>query len=70
MGFDVTTGSVSTSTPPTGATAETNGATGIIIDNTTSTAGASNIYYMPLASQACGTGGTGGCAIQISQAAP
>jgi hypothetical protein len=70
MGFDVTSGTITSSTAPTGATAEANGTTAIIIDNITSTAGTSNIYYMPLASQACGTGGTGGCAIQILQAAP
>ncbi len=71
MGFDVTSASISSATTPTGATAEAGGASGIIVDNTSNFGGASNIYYTPLADQACPTsGGTGGCAIQISQAAP
>jgi hypothetical protein len=72
MGFNVTSGTISTTTTPTGATTEAGGTSGIIIDNTaTSVGGASNIYYTPLANQSCPTSGTtGGCAIQISQAAP
>jgi hypothetical protein len=72
MGFDVTSGTITASTLPTGATSEAGGTSGIVIDNTvTGLAGASNIYFTPLANQACSTsGGTGGCAIQISQAAP
>jgi len=72
MGFDVTSGSISTSITPTGATTEAEGTSGIIIDNivTSSPAGASNIYYSTLGNQTCGTGGSGGCAIQISQASP
>jgi hypothetical protein len=72
MGFDVTSGTISTLTTPTGATDEAGGTSGIIIDNlVTGVGGASNIYYTPLADQLCPTStGTGGCAIQISQAAP
>ncbi len=72
MGFDVTSGSISGATTPTGATTESEGTSGIIIDNivTSSPSGASNIYYTPLGNQTCGAGGTGGCAIQISQASP
>lgn len=72
MGFDVTSGTITPTTLPIGATTEAGGTSGIVIDNTvTGVAGASNIYYTPLASQPCPTsGGTGGCAIQISQAAP
>lgn len=72
MGFDVTSGSISGSTTPTGATTEAQGTSGITIDNivTTAPTGASNIYYTPLGNQLCGAGGTGGCAIQISQATP
>jgi hypothetical protein len=71
MGFDVTSGTISSGSTPTGATTEAGGTSGIVIDNiVTSVGGASNIYYTPLANQACGSGGTGGCAIQISQAAP
>jgi len=71
MGFDVTSGTISSSTTPTGATPEAGGTSAIIIDNISSFGGASNIYYTPLSDQLCPTsGGTGGCAIQISQAAP
>jgi hypothetical protein len=71
MGFDVTSGSIGVATTPTGATAEAGGTSGIIIDNTSTFGGASNIYYTPLADQVCPTsGGTGGCAIQVSQASP
>jgi len=73
MGFDVTSGSISAATTPTGATTEADGTSGISIDNVvaSSPGGASNIYYTPLGNQTCPTsGGTGGCAIQISQASP
>jgi len=73
MGFDVTSGSINASTTSIGATTEAQGTSGISIDNivSSSPAGASNIYYTPLGNQACPTsGGTGGCAIQISQASP
>ena len=72
MGFDVTSGTISGATTPTGATASAGGVSGIIIDNfATTPAGTSNIYYSTLANQLCPTsGGTGGCAIQITQSAP
>lgn len=72
MGFNVTSGTINGSTATTGATAEAGGTSGIVIDNVASVpAGASNIYYSPLSNQTCPTsGGTGGCAIQISQATP
>jgi len=71
MGFDVTSGVVSSGTDPTGATTEAGGTSGIIIDNTAALTGASNIYYSPLADQNCpNSSEVGGCAIQISQATP
>ena len=70
MGFDVTSGTLPPATLPTGANTEAGGVSAIIIDNTSLFSGASNIYYTPLANQACATGGTGGCAIQISQSSP
>ncbi len=71
MGFDVTSGTISSSTTPTGATTEAGGTSGIIIDNASTFSGASNIYYTPLANQLCpNSGTTGGCAIQISQSTP
>ncbi len=71
MGFDVTGGTISAGTTPTAATTEAGGTSSIIIDNSAALAGASNIYFTPLANQFCTTSGTiGGCAIQTLQAAP
>jgi hypothetical protein len=71
--YSVTTGAV-----PANATtglAATGGTSGIIIDNSSTTAGASQIYYTTLGSSTCAGNGTtgattGGCAIQASQSAP
>jgi len=55
--------------PNAGLTA-TSGTGGIIIDNAVSSgtmAGASQVYFFTLGNQACGTSGTGGCAVQASQ---
>jgi len=69
MGFDVTSGAVSSSTASTGVLSEVGGTSGIVVDNGAS--GASNIYFSTLLNQACTTsGGTNGCAIQTTQAAP
>lgn len=69
MGFNVTSGTISPSTTPIGASTEAGGASGIIIDNI-AVAG-SNIYFTPLANQLCTTSAsTGGCAIQTSQSSP
>lgn len=71
MGFDVTSGSISAGTAPTAATTEAGGTSSIIIDNSAALAGASNIYFTPLANQLCSSSGTvGGCAIQTLQSAP
>ena len=64
-----------TESTPTNATAgiiEAGGTSGIVIDNTNSTVGESQIYFTTLANQVCvgnGTTGnaTGGCAVQVSQ---
>jgi len=48
------------------------GTSGIIVDNTVGTgtmAGASRVYFSTQSNQACGTSGTGGCAVQASQSA-
>lgn len=71
VGFDVTSGSISASTAPTGSSPAAGGASGIIVDNSGSAAGESNIYFSALSNQPCTTsGGSSGCAIQISQSAP
>jgi hypothetical protein len=71
VGFNVTSGSLSASTTPTGSSPAAGGASGIIVDNLGAAAGESNIYFSALANQTCTTsGGTSGCAIQISQSAP
>jgi hypothetical protein len=53
--------------------ASAGGTSGIIIDNTVGSgtlAGASQVYFSTLSNQICATsGGTGGCAVQASQAA-
>jgi hypothetical protein len=54
---------------PLARTSVTGGTTGIVIDNSSAAGGASQVYFTPLADQPCTTsGGTGGCAIQASQA--
>jgi hypothetical protein len=69
IGYNVNSGTISTSTTATGATAEAGGTSGIVVDSATS--GAQNIYFSTLLNQTCTTsGGTGGCAIQVSQIAP
>ena len=71
VGFDVTSGTISPSTLPTGSSPAAGGASGIIVDNAGSAAGESNIYFSALANQTCLTsGGSSGCAIQISQSVP
>ncbi|MGB8990111.1 MAG: hypothetical protein WCC37_26175, partial [Candidatus Sulfotelmatobacter sp.] len=48
------------------------GTSGLIIDNTVGAGtqvGASQIYFSTLSDQACGSSGTGGCAVQASQSA-
>jgi hypothetical protein len=48
------------------------GTSGIIVDNTVGSgtlAGTSQVYFSTLSDQACGTSGTGGCAVQASQSA-
>ena len=67
LGFNVTSGTITGSTTPTGATGEAGGTSGIVVDN--GTAGAQNIYFSTLLNQTC-TGGTGGCATQTLQSAP
>ena len=46
----------------------TGGAGGVIIDNSSTSTGASQVYFFTLGNQLCTTsGGTGGCAMQVSQ---
>jgi hypothetical protein len=71
VGFDVTSGAISGLTLPTGSSSAAGGASGIIVDNAGSATGESNIYFSALSNQTCTTsGGSSGCAIQISQSAP
>jgi hypothetical protein len=58
-------------TPATASLAAAGGTGGIIIDNVVGSgtlAGASQVYFTTQGNQACGTSGTGGCAVQASQA--
>jgi hypothetical protein len=75
--FVVSTNGTSTTVPAaaTAGLAATGGSSGIIMDNISTTTGASQIYFSSLSNEACaGNGttgnGTGGCAVQASQAAP
>ncbi len=67
-GFDVTAGTISPATTPTGSIGATGGSSGIVIDN--GGAGAQNIYYSTLLNSTCTTSGSGGCAVQVIQSAP
>lgn len=65
--------SAGTTGTPISGLASAGGSSGIIIDNSSAAAGESQIYFSTLGSQSCGgngtTGsGTGGCAVQASQA--
>jgi len=70
MGFNVTSGSISTTTNASSDANEAGGTSGIIIDNTVGSgtlAGASQVYFSTLANST-GTCGTNvGCAVQASQ---
>ena len=66
IGFNVTAGTINSSTTPTAAAPEAGGTSGIVVDN--ASAGAQNIYFSTLLNQC--VGGTTGCAIQTSQSAP
>lgn len=68
-GYDVTSGTITTTTTPTGTIAAQGGSSGIVVDNALSTA--QNIYYSSLLNAAsCTTSGSGGCAVQVIQSAP
>lgn len=68
--WDTTSALAANATPAAGLVAA-GGTSGIIIDNTSSTTGASNIYFSTLGtSGTCSTSGTltsGGCAVQTAQ---
>ena len=73
MFFDITVSSSwGTATLPAAAMPVTGGTSGIVVDNSSATTGASQVYFTPLGTQTCvGNGsvgnGSGGCAIQASQ---
>jgi hypothetical protein len=70
VSFDVTSGATITSLTATLAAAhEAGGTSGIIVDGSSASVGASQVYFTTLGSGSCVTsGGTGGCAVQASQA--
>ncbi len=77
MSFNITSPTWNSSTKTSATTSVTSGTSAIIIDNSSSAGGASQVYFTPLANQSCATavtggyaaGTTGGCAIQASQSA-
>jgi len=72
MSFDVTSGAaISVSTATAAKTAVAGGASGVVVDNSASASGDSQVYFTPLATGTCTTSptvGIGGCAVQASQA--
>ena len=71
MAFD-TDSILSGGSPTSARQSEAGGTSAIVVDNSGATPGADQVYFTPLADQACvGAGGvgigTGGCAIQASQ---
>jgi hypothetical protein len=72
MSFDVTMGStISTSTATVAKTTVAGGASGVVVDNSATASGDSQVYFTPLLTGTCTTSsaiGIGGCAIQASQA--
>jgi hypothetical protein len=74
-GTATTAGTLSAPSNATAGIASAGGASGIIVDNLSTAAGGSQVYYSNLAAQSCSgtaaTGsGTGSCAVQTSQTAP
>jgi hypothetical protein len=67
-GYDVTAGVVSPSTISNGVIPAQGGPSGIVVDNSLSTA--QNIYYSTTLNSTCTTSGSGGCAVQTIQASP
>jgi len=67
-GFNVTSPPISPSTTPTGSIAAEGGPSGVVVDNSLSSA--QNIYYSTTLNATCTTSGTGGCAVQTIQSAP
>lgn len=66
MAFTMTGGTVSATT--SAHALEAGGASGIIVDGSSTATGASQVYFTPLSGQTCTTsGGVGGCAVQASQ---
>lgn len=66
MSYDITSGMPGALTA---AVLERNGTSGIIIDNVSTAAQASNIYFTNQGTGACGDGiATGGCAVKLTQA--
>ena len=66
MSFDITSGFPSASAH---ATAEASGTSGIVVDNVSTAAQASSIYFTNLNNATCGDGiGGGGCAVKLTQA--
>jgi hypothetical protein len=52
----------------TNTAAETGGTSAIVVDNVSAANQASSIYFSRLGSSACGAGGTGRCAVKLTQA--
>ncbi len=65
--YNATT-AIAAGTTATAALPSANGSSGIVVDDNSSTTGASQVYFSTLGNETCATsGGTGGCAIQAAQ---
>ena len=65
MSYDITSGFP---TAAANSAQENSGTSGIIIDNISSAGQASSFYFTTGADQTCSTGGSGGCAVKLTQA--
>jgi hypothetical protein len=72
MSFNVTAGTaITTGTATTARITVAGGASGVVVDNSATASGDSQVYFTPLATGTCTTSptlGFGGCAVQASQA--
>ena len=68
--WDITSGPPSSGASPTNQSSENGGTSGIVVDNVSSEAQASSLYFSTLGTAPCGTpgGGNTGCAVKLTQA--
>jgi len=67
--WDITSGPPTSGASPTNQSSENGGTSGIVVDNVSSEAQASSLYFSTLGTATCGTpgGGNTGCAVKVTQ---